>query len=74
MSLRYTRRKFAALAAAAPLAAQSVPQTPQTAPAPPPDPELQEALATVRSVSKHLSRIEVPMALEPAFSLHAARG
>ncbi|MGH9625444.1 MAG: hypothetical protein ACRD4G_14025 [Bryobacteraceae bacterium] len=72
MSSRYTRREFAALAAAAPLAAQTGSQKPQAAPAPPPDAELQEALSTVRSTSKHLSRIEVPMALEPAFSFHAA--
>jgi hypothetical protein len=74
MSLRYTRREFAALAAAAPLAAQSVSQTPNAAPAPPPDAELQQALANVRNTSNHLSQIEVPMALEPAFSFHAARG
>jgi hypothetical protein len=73
MSLRFTRREFAALAAVAPLAAQSVSQTPQTAPVPPPDAELQQAVANVRNTSKQLSQIEVPMALEPAFSFHAAR-
>jgi hypothetical protein len=72
--VRITRRQCAALLGTAPLLAQvtsTVP--PQGLPAPsngPASPEqrLQKAYADVRRVSERLSKIEVPMTIEPAFS------
>lgn len=73
MSSRMTRRDFAALAGAAPLAAQVVSQTPQPAAPVSPEQDLQQALEDVRKTSRRLQGIEVPMELEPAFSFRATR-
>ncbi|MGH9584343.1 MAG: hypothetical protein ACRD4O_15575 [Bryobacteraceae bacterium] len=80
MSSRFTRREFAAIAGAAPLAAQAISKIPpQGAPAPPqppatPEQRFQQALADVRKTSSRLSQVELPMDLEPAFSFRATRG
>ncbi len=66
---RMTRRNWAAMVAAAPLAAQ-VSSTPQNAP-PLSAPEPDKAAAEVRKVSDRLAQTEVPMAVEPAFSFRA---
>jgi hypothetical protein len=74
-----SRRRMAALLAAAPLAAQvaSPPATQKTpplgapTPAPPsatPDQKLQKAYDDVRQISARLSKLEVPMNVEPAFA------
>lgn len=63
--------------ATAPLAAQvtskvppqGVPAASQTAATP--EQKLQKAYADVRAVSEQLSKIEVPMDLEPAFAFRA---
>ena len=72
---QFTRRKWAAMLAAAPaaLAQVSSPVPPQGVPAAPattltPEGKLQKALADVREVSQRLSQIELPMDVEPAFS------
>jgi hypothetical protein len=68
-----TRRQMAALMAAAPLAAQVTSKVPpQGAPAPSqaaatPQEKLQKAYADIRAVSDRLSKMEVPIDLEPAF-------
>ena len=69
-----TRRQMAMLVAAAPLAAQvtsKVPPQGTPAPSPPaatPQEKLQKAYADIRAVSDRLSKMEVPMDLEPAFA------
>lgn len=71
MSSRFTRREFAALAGAAPLAAEAQSKAPrQTSP----NPGMQQALAGVRKNSSRLQQIAVPIELEPAFSFRASRG
>jgi hypothetical protein len=65
---RMTRRSWAAIVAAAPLAAQ-VTSTPQTPPLSAPEPD--KAAAEVRKISDRLAQTEVPMAVEPAFSFRA---
>ena len=76
---RVSRRRMAALLTTAPLAAQvaSPPVTQKTppqgapTPAPPsatPDQKLQKAYDDVRQVSARLSKLEVPMSVEPAFT------
>ncbi len=72
-----TRRRWTALLMTAPLAAQVTSTAPPTgAPAPPKPPatpheRMQKAYADVRQVSDRLSKIEVPMNVEPAFSFRA---
>jgi hypothetical protein len=74
---RLTRRQWTALVAAAPLAGQVTSKVPpRGAPAPPqapatPEQKLQKAYADVRAVSEQLSKIEVPMDIEPAFVFRA---
>jgi hypothetical protein len=77
LAIRITRRQWTALLGAAPLAAQvtsSVPPVgvpvPSSAPASP-EQLLQKAAADIRQVSESLSKIEVPMNVEPAFSFRA---
>jgi hypothetical protein len=76
---RISRRRVAALLAATPLAAQvaSPPTTQKTpplgvpTPAPPsatPEQKLQKAYDDVRQISVRLSKLEVPMNVEPAFA------
>lgn len=64
-----TRRSWAAIVAAAPLAAQ-VTSTAQTTP-PLAASEPDKAAADVRKVSDRLAQTEVPMGTEPAFSFRA---
>ena len=72
-----TRRKWTAWLMATPLAAQVTSTAPPTGvPAPPkppatPEQRMQKAYADVRKVSDQLSKIEVPMNVEPAFSFQA---
>ncbi|HEY7302656.1 MAG TPA: hypothetical protein VH601_00965 [Bryobacteraceae bacterium] len=72
-----TRRQWTALVTAAPLAAQVTSKVPpQGAPAPAqapatPEQKLQKAYADVRGVSEQLSKIEVPIDIEPAFVFRA---
>lgn len=74
---RITRRQCAALLGAAPLVAQvtsTVPPKGLPAPSSGPDsPEqrLQKAYADIRQVSERLSKIEMPIDIEPAFSFRA---
>ena len=74
---RITRRQCAALLGAAPLVAQVTSTAPpQGLPVPTngsasPEQRLQKAYADVRRVSERLSKIEVPMTIEPAFSFRA---
>ncbi|MDQ2842659.1 MAG: hypothetical protein M3Y72_16780 [Acidobacteriota bacterium] len=69
-----TRRELTALLSAAPLAAQVTSTVPPVgAPAPPnlpttPQERMQKAMSDVRQVSDRLSKIQVPMNVEPAFS------
>lgn len=69
-----TRRQMAALVAAAPLAAQVTSKVPPqgvpvpSQPAATPQEKLQKAYADIRAVSDRLSKMEVPMDLEPAFA------
>jgi hypothetical protein len=69
-----TRRQWTALLASVPLAAQVTSKTPpQGAPAPPqspatPEQKVQKAFADVRQVSDRLSKLDVPMDIEPAFA------
>ena len=76
---RISRRRMAALLAATPLAAQvTSPPTTQKAPplgaptpAPPsatPEQKLEKANDDVRQISVRLSKLEVPMNVEPAFA------
>lgn len=72
----WTKRLAAALTAV-PVAAQVTQKVPpQGAPAPPtppssPEQRLQKAYADVHAISDQLSKIEVPMNIEPAFAFHA---
>ncbi|HSU58199.1 MAG TPA: hypothetical protein VLI55_02700 [Bryobacteraceae bacterium] len=72
--LDLTRRQWTALIAAAPLAAQvtsKIPPQGAPAPSPPsanPQQALQKAYADVRALSDRLSKMEVPMNVEPAFA------
>ncbi len=75
--IRLTRRQWTLLLAAAPVAAQVTQKVPpQGAPAPAqpaatPEQKLQKAYADVRALSDKLSKIEVPMDIEPAFLFRA---
>jgi hypothetical protein len=77
---RLTRREFAALAGAVPAAAQVTSKIPPQGapvaaqPSATPQQKLQEAFANVRKASERLSKIELPMDLEPAFSFRATIG
>lgn len=64
----FTRREWTALLGAAPLAAQTV--SPSTSPQAAP-PNLQKAFEDVRHTSERLSKLEVPMNIEPAFNFKA---
>ena len=72
--MRLTRRQWTALLGATPLVSQVTQKNPpQGAPAPAtvsatPEQKLQKAYADIREVSDRLSKIEVPMNLEPAFA------
>ncbi len=72
--MRFTRRQWTALFGAIPLLGQVTSKTPpQGAPVPPqspatPEQKLQKAYADVHQVSDRLSKIEVPMNVEPAFA------
>jgi hypothetical protein len=72
-----TRRQWTLWLSLTPLAAQVTSTTPPTglpAPAPsPPTPEqrLQKAYGDIRQASEQLSKVEVPMNVEPAFSFRA---
>lgn len=72
-----TRRRWAALISAAPLAAQVTTSKPpvgapaSTEPAATPEARMQKAYSDIRQVSDTLSKIEVPMSVEPAFSFRA---
>ncbi len=80
-SPRFNRREWARHAAGAlavmPLAAQVTQKVPPIgAPAPPnppatPEQRLQKAYADIRAASDQLSKLEVPMDIEPAFAFHA---
>ncbi len=69
-----TRRQWVALSGAAPLIAQVTQKVPpQGAPAPAspaatPEQKVQKAYADVHQISDRLSKIEVPMNIEPAFA------
>jgi hypothetical protein len=76
---RISRRRMAALLASAPLAAQvtSPPTTQKTpplgaptpaSPSATPDQKLQKAYDDVHQISVRLSKLEVPMNIEPAFA------
>jgi hypothetical protein len=72
-STRLTRRQWTALVTAAPLLGQVTSKPPQGAPAPAPasaspEEKLKKAYADVRDVSDRLSKLEVPMDIEPAFA------
>ncbi len=76
--MRLTRREWTALALAPPLAAQVTTSRnpPQGAPAPPkppatPQQRLQKAYDDVRSTRDRLSKVELPMTIEPAFGFRA---
>ena len=72
-----TRRQWTALLAVAPAVAQVTsthpPQGAPAAPQPPATPEqrLQKAVADVRQASDLLTKIEMPMNVEPAFFFRA---
>ncbi|HEX4809543.1 MAG TPA: hypothetical protein VH325_11475 [Bryobacteraceae bacterium] len=76
-SRREWSRRVAVGLTAAPVAAQVVQKVPPAgvpAPAPAsdtPEQRLQKAYADIRSVSEQLSKLEVPMDVEPAFSFRA---
>ncbi|MBV9500169.1 MAG: hypothetical protein JO138_12420 [Acidobacteriaceae bacterium] len=76
-SMRLTRREWTALAFTAPIAAQVTSKIPpQGAPAPPqppatPQQRLQKAYDEVRSTRDKLSKIDLPMSIEPAFGFRA---
>lgn len=76
-ALLVTRRNLTALLVASPLAAQVTSKhPPQGAPAPPqppatPQDRLQKAYADVRSIGDQLSKIELPVSLEPAYTFRA---
>ena len=73
----FTRRQWAALVVAAPLAAQVTSTVPPAGspaaakPAATPQERIQKAYADVHDVSERLSKIEVPMNVEPAFAFRA---
>jgi hypothetical protein len=69
----WSKRLLGTLAVSPALAQVTQKVPPQGAPSPPPVPatpeqRLQKAYADIRTVSDQLSKIEVPMDLEPAFS------
>ena len=72
-----TRRQWTVLFTVAPLAAQTTSKIPPVgSPAPPKPPATseerkQKAYADIHEVSDRLSKIEVPMNVEPAFSFRA---
>ena len=66
MSTLTRRQLAAALAAAAPLAAQEAPPQPAT-----PAEELKAATERLRRTTGTLAKFDVPMAAEPAFSFKA---
>lgn len=72
-----TRRQWAALMAVAPVGAQvTSTKPPQGTPAPAqpaatPEQKLQKAYADIRAVSARLSKMQVSMDIEPAFSFRA---
>ena len=70
---RLTRREWTAVLGAAPLATPFALQAAQTAATPEPiaPTSLEKAVADVRQVSDRLSKLEVPMNVEPAFSFKA---
>ena len=74
---RLSRREWTGLLAAAPLAAQIMSTKPpvgspaEPAPGATPEQRLQKALTDVRDTGALLSKIEVPMNVEPAFSFKA---
>jgi len=65
-----TRRAWTALVAAVPLAAQVASPPPVGLPPAPTEPgsRLQKANSDIRAVSDQLSKIEVPIFVEPAFT------
>jgi hypothetical protein len=71
---RITRRQWTALVSAAPLLGQATSEVPpQGAPAPvpssaTPQQKLQKAYADVGQIRDRLSKIQVPMNVEPAFT------
>jgi len=70
---RMTRREWTLLIAAPALAQVTSRTSPQGAPAPPkppatPEERLKKAYDDVRSVSDRLSKLELPMNIEPAFA------
>lgn len=75
--MRLTRRQWTALALASPAIAQVTSKIPpQGAPGPPnppatPQERVQKAYADIRSASDRLSKVEVPMNVEPAFAFRA---
>jgi len=78
VSRREWTKRLAAIVAAIPASAAQVTQKvpPQGAPAPPaapatPEQRLQKAYADVHAVSDQLSKLEVPMNIEPAFAFRA---
>ncbi len=76
-SMRLTRRQWTALALASPVIAQVTSKNPpQGAPAPPqppatPQERRQKAFADIRSAGERLSKVELPMNIEPAFAFRA---
>ncbi len=72
-----TRRRWTALVAVTPLAGQVTSTVPPVgAPSPPktsatPQQRMEKAYADIREVSGRLSKLEVPMNVEPAFSFRA---
>lgn len=64
---RFTRREWTAFLGAAPLAVAQAAQVSAT-PEQKTSSSLEKAIADVRSVSDRLSKLEVPMNVEPAFS------
>ena len=70
---RMTRRQLTALLGVSPLLAQvesKVPPkgVPVVPPAPTPEARMEKANAAVHAISDRLSKIDVPIALEPAFA------
>jgi hypothetical protein len=68
-----TRRQWTGLVGTGPLLGQVTSKPPQGAPAPAPasatpEEKLKKAYSDVREISERLSRIEVPMNVEPAFA------
>lgn len=65
-----SRRRMAAFLAAVPVVAQAPPSptTPKAPPSDTPEGKLQKAKDGVRAMSERLSKLEVPMDVEPAFA------